>query len=65
MGTKLNKPIDKKVFKKDLLVKFESDQFYVPIGYDVFLKSIFGDYMKLPPEEKRKSHHVFRAYYKD
>lgn len=65
IGTKLNKPIDKKVFKKGLLVKFESDQFYVPIGYDDFLKSVFGDYMKLPPEEKRKSHHVFKAYYKD
>lgn len=65
MGTKLNKPIDKKVFKDGLLVKFEDYQFYIPIGYDVFLKSIFGDYMKLPPEEKRKSHHVFRAYYKD
>lgn len=65
MGTKLNKPIDKKVFEDHLLVKFEDDQFYIPIGYDVFLKSIFDDYMKLPPEEERKSHHAFKAYYKN
>lgn len=26
--------------------------------YDRYLKCVFGDYMKLPPEDKRKSHHI-------
>ena len=26
----------------------------IPKGYDVFLKRFYKDYMKLPPEEKRK-----------
>lgn len=45
-------------------LQFESDEFMVPAGYDAWLKQIFGDYMKLPPVEKRVSHHTFVAYSK-
>jgi lipopolysaccharide cholinephosphotransferase len=65
MGTKLNKPVPKEYFDKGVLKEFEDREYYVPIGYDGYLKSIFGDYMKLPPEDKRNSHHVFEAYYKE
>ena len=29
----------------------------VPVGFDLYLKIVFGDYMKLPPEEKRVTEH--------
>ena len=38
------------------LVKFESIEVNVPNDYDAFLKSIYGDYMKLPPIEERSNH---------
>ena len=36
--------------------KFESEDFRIPIGYDSHLKERYGDYMTLPPEEKRTVH---------
>lgn len=37
--------------------KFEDAEFLVPQGWDACLKRQYGDYMQLPPEDKRKSHH--------
>ena len=45
-------------------VQFEGEMFKTLKEYDAYLKSIYGDYMKLPPEEKRVSHHSFKAYCK-
>lgn len=51
---------------EDVITKpFEHKQYAIPICYDEYLKSIYGDYMQLPPIEKRKTHHVFNAYYKN
>ena len=33
---------------------FEGYKMPVPIGYDRFLTVAYGDYMQLPPEDKRK-----------
>ena len=57
----------KAVFKKSLFdnieyLKFESNIFPVPKEYKYLLEQIYGDYMKLPPPEKRISHHAFKAY---
>lgn len=43
----------------DTVVKtdFEDTYTYVPIGYEIYLKQVFGNYMKLPPKEKQVSHH--------
>lgn len=38
------------------LTPFEDTSFFVIDGYDEVLKVIFGDYMQIPPEEKRVSH---------
>ena len=37
------------------LTKFETEEFWIPDGYDKILKADYGDYMILPLEEKRES----------
>lgn len=36
------------------LVKFEGRDTYVPGNYDAYLRGYYGDYMKIPPKEKRE-----------
>lgn len=60
----------KAVFPKEwlaetTLVEFEGKEFFAPKMYDEVLSRLYGDYMKLPPEEKRISHHFYRAYRKE
>lgn len=47
--------LPKKVYEKDYLT-FEGKSFCVPKEYDRWLTVFFGNYMELPPEEKRKAH---------
>lgn len=47
----------RKAFEKAVYKEFEGHMMPVPQGYDEYLKIAFGDYMKLPPEEKRVAHH--------
>lgn len=56
---------EKRLFEKTIDVEFEGYFFMAPIGYDAILKQNYGDYMQLPPESKRISHHNTEAYYKD
>ena len=37
-------------------VPFEDRMYQAPGGYDKYLTQIYGDYMSLPPEEKRIDH---------
>ena len=39
------------------LVKFEDTEIRIPINYDKYLKQEFGDYLSIPPKEKRVSVH--------
>ena len=48
-------PID--VYGEGTYLEFEGHQFMAPAKWEVILKSLYGDYMKLPPEEKRNSGH--------
>lgn len=41
---------------------FEGESFSIPVGYDVILTNIYGDYMTPPPPEKRVPKHDFKAY---
>lgn len=40
-------------FRDVIEVPFENELFYAMNGYDRFLRNIYGDYMEMPPEEKR------------
>lgn len=44
-------------------VNFEGSLFYAMKGYDLWLKNIYGDYMKLPPKEDRIAKHGQNKYY--
>ncbi len=63
-GYGIKERISKKSLENYILVDFEREKFRAQKGYDEYLSSIYGDYMQLPPEEKRKSHHFFKAYWK-
>lgn len=55
----------REVFREFTEAEFEGKTYKIPIGYDEWLTAFYGDYMQLPPEEKRKSTHSVKAYYKD
>lgn len=52
----------KKVFDSFIDVEFEEKMYKAPIGYDEWLTSFYGNYMELPPVEKRVAHHLYKAY---
>ncbi|MBQ3805598.1 MAG: LicD family protein [Prevotella sp.] len=39
------------------ITEFEDTKIRIPCGWDIYLKHVYGDYMQLPPEEKRMSRH--------
>lgn len=45
--------MQKAIYGKPVLVEFEDDLFYAPEMAHKYLEKIYGDYMKLPPEEER------------
>jgi lipopolysaccharide cholinephosphotransferase len=47
----------KEAFASAVYKEFEGFMMPIPIGYDDYLKIAFGDYMTMPPEEKRVAHH--------
>ena len=55
---------NKNNYEKSILVEFEGIKLPIPIGYDNYLSNVYGNYMQLPPIEKRNSHHNFIAYWK-
>ena len=57
--------IEKKRLGSPTRLEFEGHSFWAPSGYDEWLTCMFNDYMKLPPKEKRISHHTFRTYWRD
>lgn len=47
-----------------ITLTFEGEEFKVFKGYKTYLTNMYGDYMQLPPEDKRQTHHTFKAYIK-
>ncbi|MBQ6475575.1 MAG: LicD family protein [Clostridia bacterium] len=44
---------------------FEGEMFQAIEAWDAYLEKHYGNYMQLPPEEKRISHHSWRAYLRE
>ncbi len=44
---------------------FEGCKFWGPAGYDEYLTNMYGNYMEMPPVDRRVTHHDFEAYWKD
>ena len=54
----------KEMFADSVEVEFEGDKYLAPIGYKQYLTQLYGDYMQMPPEDKRITHCV-KAILKD
>lgn len=62
--------MEKVVFEKTdientIFHKFEDTELKIPANYDKVLRQTYGDYMQLPPPEKRIGHHFYKIYKKD
>ena len=51
---------DKADFEPATTLTFEGREYPVPKNYDKVLRGVFGDYMQLPPEDKRAAHNPGR-----
>lgn len=61
--TALREILPSEVFKEHATAVFEGTEYRIPKGYDKYLSSKYGNYMELPPEEKRVSTHDSQAYW--
>lgn len=52
------------VFAKYVPLLFEEEKYMCIEGYDQYLSSLYGDYMKLPPKDKRVASHGHDFYWK-
>lgn len=65
IGTYLKKErFERSVFKDSIDVPFEKITVAIPIRYEEVLRTIYGDYMKLPPVEQRINRHGASCYWK-
>ena len=53
----LGEIMKKEWFADTVELEFENKKIKAPVEYDKILRKIYGDYMQLPPEDKRVSHH--------
>lgn len=65
LGMILKHPFSKVSFAETIDVTFEGHQLKAMKGFDDCLTSSYGDYMKLPPEDKRNSHHMSFVFEKN
>lgn len=59
---KMHELVSKDYFEPFRELEFEGMRVSVPNKYDKYLTHIYGDYMKLPPEDKREGHFVRIIY---
>lgn len=53
-----------KWLKTSVRIDFEGHNFNIPSEYHNILSQLYGDYMELPPVDKRVTHHGFEAWWK-
>ncbi|MCP1109485.1 lipopolysaccharide cholinephosphotransferase [Lachnospiraceae bacterium PM6-15] len=54
--------IDKKGYLTPIEVEFEGKKYRGPANYDAYLSQLYGEYMKMPPIDKQKTHHTFKVF---
>lgn len=59
-----SKPIEKDNFLEYIYLEFEGIKVKAPKNYDYILTQYYGNYMELPPLEKRVPHHGYELYLK-
>lgn len=59
--TRLHITLDRDWYKSTVPVQVDDDYFDGPVGYDSILTTIYGDYMKLPPESQRVAIHIVES----
>ena len=55
----------KALFDEMMDKEFEGQLFKIPTQYHEWLTIVYGDYMQLPPESERHTHHEFVAFVQD
>lgn len=56
--------IERKYFDNMIKMEFEGKRFYAPEGYEKYLTNLYGDYMQMPPKEKRVASHRGKIWWK-
>ena len=56
--------MDKAVYLPTSSVEFNEAQYSAPNDAHKYLTNLYGNYMQLPPEEKRVTHHDFDAFFR-
>lgn len=64
-GIALHNVHDFDMFEDMVDVEFEGHTFLAIKRYDDYLRRIYGDYMQLPPDEKRVPYHLGNYYWKE
>lgn len=54
---------NREIFEEYIVLPFEGVEVLVMRHYQQFLTAAYGDYMQLPPEDKRVTHHKYLAYW--
>ena len=57
----LIKPLETAWIRSSVPVEFEGHLFDAPADWDAYLTRVYGDYMQLPPEDKRQTRHNLLA----
>ena len=53
------------IYEEYTEITFEGKSFRTIARYDEYLTKVYGDYMQLPPEDRRVTHHNFKAFWKN
>ena len=54
--------VKRKVMGESILYDFEGKSFPIPTLYDEYLKTLYGDYMKIPDKNKRQPKHKLKIF---
>ena len=55
--------LKKEIYDEIATLPFEGKEYPALKHFDTYLSSLYGNYMQLPPEEKRVSHHAYDSYF--